>query len=260
MINNKVLVYSLILSCLISFSNFVSASEQQQSHVVRIVGNEFKEPKIYMNNGQAVGVLVDILRYIESKSDIEFDIKLYPWKRAYEKAKNAEAAIVGLSMTKERLEIFDYTDPIYYDEVVLVVLKGQEFKFDDIEDLKGKIIGGTAGASYGDEYNYGAEHVFKLDPAGTYPQKLLKLLNGHLDAVAVSPGRYALDAIINEDQRLIASKHKFSILPKPLARDPNYIGFAKKNEQKKYLKDINKVLKNGYGNRDIEKIISKWNK
>ena len=41
---------------------------------------------------------------------------------------------------------------MYYDEILLVVLKGKEFTFNTMEDLRGKTIGCLRGASYGDEY------------------------------------------------------------------------------------------------------------
>lgn len=226
---------------------------------LKIVGNENKAPKISLINGEPRGTLVEILHYLESKSDFEFEIKLYPWKRAYETAKVGGAGIIGLSMTKERLEIFDYSEPIYHDEVVLVVIEGREFDFKTIEDLRGKTVGGTRGASYGDEYDYGVKNIFSLDTAGTYQQKLLKLLNGHLDAVVISPGRYALNIIVAEDPRLVAAKHKFIILPKPLVRDPNYIGFAKSMKNKKCIAELNQLILEGYRNGDIPAIIKKTN-
>lgn len=226
--------------------------------VVRIVGNENKYPKIYNDNENAKGILVDILKYIEVKSSLDFNIRLYPWKRAYDMAQKGEAAIIGLSKNNERLSIFDYSKPIYYDEVVLVVCKGKEFEFNKIEDLKGKVIGGTSGASYGEEYDYAAKSVFKLDIAGNYQQKLLKLLSGHLDAVVVSPGRQALNSIIAKDSRLTEAKDNFVILERTLFRDPNYIGFKKKNDNKILLDKINTAIDQGYSNGDIPRIISKW--
>jgi putative transposase len=41
-------------------------------------------------------------------------------------AKVGEGGIMGLSMTKERLMLFDYSDVIYYDDLVLVVIKGND--------------------------------------------------------------------------------------------------------------------------------------
>ena len=54
----------------------------------------------------------------------EFDIKLYPWKRAYKNSLNSKKGIVGLSMTEDRLKLFDYSEVLFYDEVILIVKKG----------------------------------------------------------------------------------------------------------------------------------------
>ncbi|MCK5877739.1 MAG: transporter substrate-binding domain-containing protein [Candidatus Marithrix sp.] len=126
-----------------------------------IFGNHDKPPKYYLENKTPKGILIDIMRYVKAETGYSFNIKLYPWKRAYYNALKGKGGIIGLSKNSERLKIFDYSDVMYYDELVLVVLKGNEFPFDKIEDIKGKTLGVQRGSSYGDEFENGKGVLFE---------------------------------------------------------------------------------------------------
>ena len=112
-----------------------------------IYGNHQKPPKYYLYNNTPTGILVDIMKYTEQETDCSFDIQLYPWKRAYINALKGNGGIIGLSKNTERLKIFDYSDVMFYDDLLLVVLKGNEFDYQNIEDLKGKTIGAQRGGA-----------------------------------------------------------------------------------------------------------------
>ena len=96
---------------------------------VTIFGNSFKAPKIWKDGSTEKGILVDILKAAEKDLGVYFTVKTFPWKRAYKKALDGEGGITGISKTAERLKLFDYSDPIYFDKVILVVKKGKEFRF-----------------------------------------------------------------------------------------------------------------------------------
>jgi len=122
----------LICICLILSSMLASAE------TILVTGNSTKEPKIWKNDGVPSGILVDILKSLEQDLGVTFIIKTYPWKRAYISALNGKSGIVGISKNKARLKIFDYSEPLYYDEVIIVVKKGHAFPFEQLKDLKGK--------------------------------------------------------------------------------------------------------------------------
>jgi len=133
------------------------------SEEIIIMGNYDKPPKYYLENNEAEGILIDIMKYVDRNVDQSFRFKQYPWKRAYANAVNGEGGIIGLSMTRERLKIFDYSDVMFYDELVLVVLKGNEFPFHGIGDLKGKRVGVRRGSSYGEEFEKAKREIFIPD-------------------------------------------------------------------------------------------------
>lgn len=247
----KVSACLVSLLCIVSVVSAVSASE------IRIVGNEAKIPKIYWEQGQAKGILIDIARCIDKKlDDHEFVYELYPWARAYAMAERGDAGIIGLSKTKKRLDIFDYSDVIYYDEVIVVVKKGNAFSFNAIEDLRGKTVGigrhGTFGDVFDDAVRSGL--IIVEEDNGDVP-RLKKVLAGRIDCALISPGAYALERTVAEDALLTAHKDQFVVLPKPFKRDPNYLGFAKSMGMKDFLDAFNAALEQARESGEIQAII-----
>ena len=210
--------------------------------IIVVFGNDSKPPKSWTDKCQPRGISVDILREIEKRTDLKFYIHLFPWKRAYNNAKERRGAIFGLSKTSERQKIFDYSDVMYFDEMRLITLKGQEFPFTSCADLKGKTIGVTRGALYGDEYAKALGTIFTPSYDANPVVRLRMLLAGRIDAALVGPGKSCLKHIINQDPKLKANADKFTFLPHPFARDPNYLGFHKKLLQKPTIAIINQAL------------------
>ena len=227
---------------------------------VTILGNDYKIPKIYQENSMPKGILVDIAEYIDTHmKDHSLDIHLYPWARAYNMAVNAEGGIIGLSKTEERLKIFDYSDVIYYDEVIIVVLKGNEFNFESIKDLTGKTIGIGRGGTFGDEYELAKkEGLFNVEQDDGPVIRLKMLLDKHIDCALISPGKYALYETLKKDKYLMEMRGEFVVLPIPFKRDPNYLGFSKEMKMQNFLKEFNEILKQGHESGDIQKLIDNY--
>lgn len=231
---------------------------------IRITGNEARAPKVFNDqDGVAQGILIEIMRYVQRETGYNFTYTLYPWARAYKSAVNGEAGIIGLSMSKERQAIFDYAnEPLFYDELVLVVKAGKEFPFSAIGDLQGKSIGVCRGCSYGEEYERAVrDKVFEPVQGDSPTTQLAMLLVDRLDAVLIPVGRAGLEEALRGKTAgvdLLKQRDKFVILPKPFARDPNYLAFAKSMGQKKLLMQVDRVLKKGHESGAIQKLIDRY--
>ncbi len=224
-----------------------------------ILGYDKEPPKFYKERGQPKGIFIDMLRYIEKEIGYTFHIKLYPWKRAYTYSLMAKGGIIGLSMTKERLQIFDYSDIMYYDEVMVVVIKGKEFHFENINDLKGKKVGLIRGATFGDEFNQAVRsRLFTPKEDESHVQRLMKLLYGRIDVALVAPGKAGVFNYIQSDPHLRENKNKFVVLSKPLKRDPNYLGISKKLRMTGFIAKFNKALKKGWETGTFQKIMDSY--
>lgn len=212
---------------------------------VVIFGDEDYPPIMYQDSqSQARGVMVDAIRNFEKFSGQKVNITPTSWRRAYEYSARGKGGIIGLSKTKERLAIFDYSDVIFEDNVYLAVRRGKEFEFKTLDDLKNKLIGVHLGASYGDQVDQAVKAgLIKVDLSTSDVNRIRKLLRGRLDAAVVTHGQIGLDAILKNDPELFASKDEFVILATPLVRDPLYLGFAKSMKMTPFINKFNQSLK-----------------
>ncbi|QZA77368.1 transporter substrate-binding domain-containing protein [Deefgea tanakiae] len=212
---------------------------------VIIYGDDDYPPIMYKDQqGQAQGVMTDAVRHFEEFSGKKVQQEPTSWRRAYEYATRGKGGIIGLSKTKERLAIFDYSDVIFEDNIYLAVRRGKTFDFKTLNDLKGKLIGVHLGASYGDSFDSAIkEGLFIADTSTTDVIRLRKLLRGRLDAAVVTHGQIGLDAILKTDAELLANKNEFVVLATPLVRDPLYLGFAKSMKMTTFLNEFNQSLK-----------------
>lgn len=187
--------------------------------------------------------------------NVEFDVNTFPWARSYKMALNAKGGIIGISVNEERKEIFDFNHvPIFLDTMILVTKKGSEFRFENLEDLKGKKIGYCRGCSFGKTFEDAKKYFIPVETDDGREQRLLMLLHGKIDAALLGPGEYALKTICNESESL--EFEQFSILKKPLVIDPNYIAFSKKLNKQDFLNRFDKVLQKKIDSGTIEKIIN----
>ncbi len=212
---------------------------------ITIYANEDYRPIIYKNTqGQASGIAYELLMRHEKLSGNKIALEMSSWRRAYELALRGHGGIIGLSKTKQRLALFDYSDSFFSVEVSVVVKKGGEFPLRSVNDLKGKLVGVTNGASYGDEFNLAlAHHVFAADFNYSSTIRLKKLLHDRIDCIVIGGGRQGLLLALNTDPELLAHREQFILLEPPLTYDPLYLGFHKSMKMKGFLSEFNKTIK-----------------
>lgn len=243
---------SLMLSLVLALSGFV------QAETLTILGNHKKPPKSYVDDGEAQGILIDIMNYALDKLDTTGNFQLTPWSRAYNSALNGRGGIIGLSMTTERQQLFDFSDVMYYEELILVVRDDAVFDYQSIEDLRGKVVSFQRGATFGDDFEAARKDLFIGAEDDSIEQRLLKLLNGRVDVAIIGPGVHAFNTVLSANRTLAASRDRFRILPKPFKRDPNYLGFAKSLKMDDFLLRFNQVLAEGNRNGDISRILARY--
>lgn len=227
------------------------------SENIIIFGNANKAPKNFINSdGKPEGILINIMTKIESEMpDVKFIFKLLPWKRAYDEAKKGHGGIMSFSKTKERQQIFDYSNVMYYDEILVVTKADLEMSFKNINSLKNQIVGFGAGYTFGDEFERAIEnHLFKTSTDKGPEQRLSKLLRGRITAALIGPGKYSVNLAINSSDELKLFKNSFFIHEIPFKRDPNFLGFAKSMNKKNFLIKFNEVLQKLWDDGTIDKL------
>ena len=255
---HALLALLLLLTLTIPATAPVPAYAASTAEPIVIFGNSTKPPKSWLDEGHPKGILVDILREVERRTGLVFDIRLMPWKRAYMNALDGRGGIFGLSRNRERLSLFDFSEVQYVEELRLVVMDDKVFSYRTMEDLRGKVLGVTRGASYGDAFDRAKGKIFTPSEDSSPVCRLRMLLAGRIDAALIGPGEAALHFNLTQDKKLAEHRDRFVMLDTPFARDDNYIGFAKSMRRTETLGRINRALREMQRDGAIERIEARY--
>lgn len=234
---------SHIVYCLTSLLLIFSSTLLAET--IPIVGDWKAKPKNWVNaDGQAEGIMMDVLEEVSKRTGIEFTYTLSTWNRAVESSRAGQGAIIGFSKNKERQMYWDYSEPMYFDDIVLVALKKDKINFDGLESLKGMKVAIKRGSSYGDDFEAAVNNNIIIPVETEDRAGQMRMLNmGRVDLVLLSPGNIALQSIIAENKWLQENKDQFEILSPIYKQDPNYLGMPKSMGKSHLLPPINKALK-----------------
>lgn len=109
-------------------------------------------PFEFTNSSQKfVGIDVDILDAIAKDQGFEYKLNSLGFDAALIAVQSGQAdgVIAGMSITDERKQKFDFSDPYYQADVTMAVAKGSSIKsFDDLKGKKVAIKTGTNGGDY----------------------------------------------------------------------------------------------------------------
>lgn len=112
-------------------------------------------------SGNFVGIDVDIINAVAEDQGFDVDIQSLGFDAALLAVQSGQAdgVIAGMSITDERKQTFDFSDPYYTADVTMAVAKGSDIK--SFDDLNGKVVAvktGTNGADFAksmaDQYGF----------------------------------------------------------------------------------------------------------
>lgn len=207
-------------------------------------------PFVYANTeNKYVGIDLDLLRAIAKEEGFKVKIRPVGFNAAVQSvsAGQADGMITGMSITEERKQKFDFSDPYYSAGIVIAVKDGSGIK--NLSELKGKKVAvktGTAGADYANSIKdkYGFEIVTFDDSDGVYND----VINGN-------------SAACFEDSAVMYYAIKNGLDLKVVTKPANTTetGFAvKKGQNQELLKMFNEGLAKLKANGEYDKIIKKY--
>lgn len=139
----------------------VSASDECKS--ISVGGADGWEPVTYIDkDGRQVGLGIDILQEYARKHGFRLELHLdIPWTRSLQMLEKGELDVIaGAYFTEERNDLFRYSIPFAYDEVMVFQHKDRQFAFSGIEDLVNRRGARPQGGSYGDFVDtYARDHL-----------------------------------------------------------------------------------------------------
>lgn len=134
--------------------------------------------------GEMIGFDMEIIREVADRAGFEIDLNTMDFNGIIPalQSGNVDIAIAGITITAEREEIVDFSDPYYDSGLRLLVREGNNDieEFDNLEDKKiGTKIGSTS-------YDYLMKNLEADDGVTPYPgsaDMYMALMSGAIDAV-----------------------------------------------------------------------------
>ncbi|WDP92733.1 MAG: amino acid ABC transporter substrate-binding protein [Desulfobacter sp.] len=194
-------------------------------------------PFMYQENNAAAGIYPELIAAVFKRMGGRVAVKAYPWKRALKMCRDGLSGVGGIYKTRERLKIFDYSDLLYTENVLIYVRKDHPFRFNTLSDLKGKTIGVLQGWSYGDAFDRFRKEGNVMIRAGVNDHVTFKrLLNGNISCL------FSIKLTGELIIRQTGIQDQVVALPKPVAVNGTYLVFAKKARRKALLEKFNAAL------------------
>lgn len=136
------------------------------------------------DTGEMTGFDMDMIRELAKRADFEIDINTMDFNGIIPALQTGSVgiAIAGITITDERSEIVDFSDP-YYDSGLQILIGADNDDVETIDDLKGMKIGTKIGST---SYDYLTEKFGKDATITPYPgssDMYMALVGGTVDAV-----------------------------------------------------------------------------
>jgi polar amino acid transport system substrate-binding protein len=221
---------------------------------VTLFGADNLPPKSWQDGAQPRGYAVDAATEALTRAGYQPVVKLEPWPRAIEDTKAGNGIITHFSKTPERERLFEFSDPLVYDRIVVVVRKGREFPFASVKDLVGKRVGVLRGVAYGGDWT-AARKGLTLEEDTDAVARIGKLVRDRLDAAIVSSGAAGLEIAVHQAG---LDRSQFAILSVPILEDPNYLAIAKGPDSAQTMAGINAAIAAMRDDGTVDRIMAKY--
>lgn len=196
----------------------------------RVAFDSDYKPFMYGEVNEPKGLYPRIVAEAFKRMRAPVTLNAYPWKRALTLAESGVSGVCGVYVNSARKEIFDFSQPLRQETLLVYVRAGQEFPFSGIDDLQGKIIGVMRGWSYGDAFDQAVQSgKVRKEETSEDAMNAQKLLLQRIDAFVAAPE--AMARLLPQ----LGVQSQITALPTPLASNYGHLAFAKSAGKKELL-------------------------
>jgi polar amino acid transport system substrate-binding protein len=206
------------------------------------------KPFEYEENGEVIGFDIDLVDLVAKKLGVEQDIIDTPFDGIQSGADfnsgKCDISSAGMTITDERKQNIDFSDPYFEATQALVTKKGSGVE--DITDLSGKKLGAqnsTTGYDYANENAKGAE-IINFEDLGLL---LTAMESGQVDAVIADNG------VLYD---WVKEKTDFEVVKEFNTGEQYGMGIRKGNTA--LLDVVNEVLADAKSSGEYDRIYEKW--
>lgn len=210
-------------------------------------GDQDYAPLIFLDNGEPKGIFVDIIRAMQFPGRA-VEIRLMDWQKAQQETLAGMADVtIGMSITPERRQDFDFTETVMMYEYAIFVPR-QDLTTHSFRDLRGRRVGVTSGGLPRKVLE--ADAAIRLTFIPNYADGFEMLRSGGLDAV-VADSWVALYTLHQKRIADIVPARGDTTLQRPGA-------FSVKKGNKEILKALNQRLETLKSSGKLAEIIERW--
>ena len=176
------LVPALLLAACNDGEETEKSSSTDSGKEVYTVGIDVTYPPFeFEKDGKYVGIDVELIEAIAEDQGFEVELKAMDFKGIIPalQAGQLEVAMGGMSITEERKNVVDFSEP-YFDAGVSLIVSNTNTDIQSVEDLKGKRVAvkkGTVGANYAT--SIATEIGFEMVQFDDSPSMFLDVQNGN---------------------------------------------------------------------------------
>ncbi|KGR82816.1 basic amino acid ABC transporter substrate-binding protein [Lysinibacillus odysseyi] len=209
-------------------------------------------PFEYMDDsGKIIGIDSEIVDAIAEETGIEIEMKHVGWDPMLEQVKNGEIEMgaSGITINDKRKKVYDFTEPYYEANLVMVVKEGSDVK--SLADLKGKKVSVQINTT-GHEAAKKALGETSQDIAAfeNMPVAIMEVINGST-AAAIGDNAVVYEYLKNNPDA------KLTVI-EDTAFEKEYYGLMVKKGNKEVLDILNEGLKAIKENGKLDEIVKKY--
>lgn len=214
-----------------------------------------KDKKVTLSDQVVEGPAAEIIEQVCKHMEIDFTLKLLPWRRAQYDTREAKLyhGLFLIGWNKKRTEWLYYSPPVLETEYGFFVREDNPLNYEKFEDIKGYRVGvfGPSNTSNSLKKIKDKMADFKIDMRPDDLSGFKKLSVGRVEAVYSNRdvGFAIIKTLGLTDIRYAGQHRKLNY----------YIGFAKDNIDKKVVDKFGDTLINLYQQGAIEEILIKYN-
>jgi polar amino acid transport system substrate-binding protein len=185
------------------------------------------------------GLAIDLVTTAFSRAGYDTRFTTDGWSRALEGARiGVYDVVANIWHTDERARDLDYSEPYLVNDIRLIKRKGNDIRYDRLEDLKGLLIGVVEGYAYPKDFA-SAGQLVKISNDAILPA-LGELVKGQYDLVIGDKREidYTLGKFFPNDSK------NLEFLTKSVGQNKLYIAVSKTNPRhEKIARDFDRALR-----------------
>ena len=169
-----------------------SKSDNKSSKVLQVAISPSIPPFTFEENGQVVGVDLEIFKGFCESRGYTYNLKAYDFQGMLGAVASGQAdvAFSGISITPKRQEVMEFSNPYVVNNWDLVSLSKRNIRITDLSQIKKYSIGFPTGAVFMGyiEKEWAPKGIYPVNKVKLYPsmsEALTDLNNGNLDLVFV---------------------------------------------------------------------------